>query len=129
VEDLVKESWREAMARLCAIYASDRAIDGVGTCPLPKPGTPECDEIFLAAWAAFRYITTQIGHQLMMTDASAVRRLDPMDAFVRGRDAVPAYIRWAETASLIEAGEWPVEISPTESRGKHWSKRSSLCRL
>ena len=122
----MKESWREAMASLCALYASDRAIDGMGTCQLPKPGSPECDEIFLAAWTAFRYVTTQIGHQRMMTNASAIHRRDPLDAFVRGRDAVPAYIRWAETASMIEAGEWPVESAPTVSRGKHWSKRRIL---
>lgn len=95
---------REATARLCAILASDRALGEKATLRLPLPGSPECDEVFLAAWEAFRHVTTQIGHRYAREQR--LSKLRPLDAFVRGREVAPAHIRWAETEAMIRAGEW-----------------------
>lgn len=116
---------QEALADLCAIFASDRARGDASVLQLPRPGSPECDEIFLGAWTAFRHVTSQIGSQVMR-EADPKCRVDAMEAFVRGRDAVPAYLRWAETASMIEAGEWEEEGPVPSSKGSHWAKRRYL---
>jgi len=106
------------MASLCATLAYDRALGEKSVVQLPRPGTPECDEVFLAAWSAFRHVTTQIGQKLLVEDGHS-RRLDPLDAFVRGRDEVPAHLRWAETEAMIRAGEWSghAPLPRTRSRG------------
>jgi hypothetical protein len=96
---------QEAMARLCAILASDRARGAASVIDLPLPGTPECDAIFLAAWAAFRHVTAQFGWKLMTDGGIRVRNSDPLEAFVHGK-AIPAHVRWAETEAMIRAGEW-----------------------
>jgi hypothetical protein len=117
---------QEALVDLCAILASDRACGDAAVLQLPRPGSPECDAIFLGAWAAFRHVTTQIGRQVMRS-ADPTCRVDAMEAFVRGRDAVPAYLRWAETASMIEAGEWDGGPPPVRtSKVAHWAKRRLL---
>lgn len=92
----------ESMALLCGIYACDRARE-TQALALPLPGTPECDALFLATWEAFRHVTTELGKR--MTKQSRGRKLDKLEAFVRGRE-IPAHVRWAETESLIRAGEW-----------------------
>lgn len=117
---------QEAMADLCALLASDRALGDAAVLELPRPGSSECDTIFLGAWAAFRHVTTQFGRQIMLeTDPQG--RIDALEAFVRGRDAVPAYVRWAETAAMIEAGEWDGPTTPVKSsKGAHWAKRRIL---
>lgn len=91
----------DSMAMLCSIYACDRACKEQ-TIDLPLPGSPECDAIFLATWAAFRHVTTELGKQRMIEQGI---RTDPLEAFVHGRQ-IPAHIRWAETEALIRAGEW-----------------------
>jgi hypothetical protein len=96
----------ENMALLCSIYACDRA-GKAQTIDLPTPGTPECNELFLATWEAFRHVTTEIGRLRMAELGIPMRKTDPLEAFVHGRQ-VPAHIRWAETEALIRAGEWPV---------------------
>jgi hypothetical protein len=94
----------EKMALLCCIYACDRAgkeqaID------LPRPGSPECNALFLATWEAFRHVTTELGKQRIAALGLPVSARDPLEAFVRGRE-IPAHIRWAETEAMIRAGEW-----------------------
>lgn len=93
------------MALLCSIYACDRART-TQTIDLPRPGSPECDALFLATWEAFRHVTTELGRQRMVEQGAPVRSNDPLDAFVQGRQ-IPAHIRWAETEAMIRAGEWP----------------------
>ena len=97
----------EDMALLCSIYACDRTRK-TQTIDLPRPGTPECDAVFLATWEAFRHVTTELGRELMIaqglrTDAN--RQDYHLEAFVRGRQ-IPAHLRWAETEAMIRAGEW-----------------------
>lgn len=104
------------VASLCSILASDRSCGESAAIQLPRPGSPECDEIFLAAWAAFRHVTTQWGHQIMSEKEGRPCRLDPMDAFVRGRDSIPAYLRWAETEAMIRAGEWEPLPDPQSTK-------------
>lgn len=93
----------EKMALLCSIYACDRA--GKETIPLPLPGSPECNTLFLATWEAFRHVTTELGKQLMIEQGIRTRESDLLEAFVHGRQ-IPAYVRWAETEAMIRAGEW-----------------------
>lgn len=95
----------ENMALLCCIYACDRASK-TQAIDLPLPGTPECNALFLAAWEAFRHVTTELGKQRMIEQGLRVSARDPLEAFVHGRE-IPAHIRWAETEALIRAGEWP----------------------
>lgn len=90
------------MALLCSIYACDRA--GKQIVDLPLPGTPECNGLFLATWAAFRHVTTELGRQRMIEEG-ITRVHDPLEAFVHGRQ-IPAHLRWAETEAMIRAGEW-----------------------
>lgn len=94
----------EEMARLCSIYACDRALKEQ-TIELPHPGTPECDPIFLATWDAFRYVTTELGRLKLQELGIRQSTLNPLEAFVYGRE-VPAHIRWAEAEAMILAGEW-----------------------
>lgn len=94
----------ENMALLCSIYACDRA-GKKQTIDLPTPGSPECDALFLATWAAFRHVTTELGKQRLADEGGRVRASDPLEAFVHGRQ-IPAHIRWAETEAMIRAGEW-----------------------
>lgn len=97
---------KEAVALLCAKLASDRTRpDQVS---LPKPGSPECDATFLAAWAAHRHVTTELGRRRMAELGISVRKSDPLTAFVHGREAFPAHVRWAEAEAMVRAGEdWP----------------------
>lgn len=92
----------DELAELCSIYACDceRKID------LPRPGSPECDAVFLAGWAAFRHVTTEMGKQCMVAVGTPLRDCDALEAFVRGRAAFPAHVRWAEAEAMIRAGEW-----------------------
>ena len=94
----------EDMALLCSILACDRAAKEQAI-DLPLPGTPECDELFLATWAAFRHVTTELGKLRLIELGIRVRELNALEAFVHGRE-VPAYVRWAETEAMIRAGEW-----------------------
>jgi hypothetical protein len=94
----------EDMARLCSIYACDRARSSQAI-DLPRPGTPECDAIFLATWEAFRHVTTELGRKRMIERGLHVSDRDHLEAFVCGRE-IPAHLRWAETEALIRAGEW-----------------------
>jgi hypothetical protein len=96
----------EQMAIVCAILASDRSRGEESVLALPLPGSPECDATWLATWAAFRHVTTELGRKIMAGDGVRVRQSDPLEAFVRGK-AVPAHLRWAETEAMIRAGEWP----------------------
>jgi len=96
----------ENMALLCSIYACDRA-NKEQTIDLPRPGSPACNELFLATWEAFRHVTTELGKRRMVELGLRVRTNDPLEAFVHGRQ-IPAHIRWAETEALIRAGEWSV---------------------
>ena len=110
---------QEEVAELCATFASNWEC-GEPLYQLPLPGAPDCDAIFLTAWFAFRYVTTQLGHQLLIAAGSTRHRLDPLEAFVRGRDGVPAYERWAEAEALIRAGEWSAGLNglqPTQQGG------------
>ncbi len=95
----------ENMAILCSFYACDRA-GKQQTIDLPLPGSPECNALFLATWAAFRHVTTELGKLRMMEQGVRVRTSDLLEAFVIGRQ-IPAHIRWAETEAMIRAGEWP----------------------
>jgi len=107
------------MADLCALLASDRA-HSQSSFQLPMPGSPECDEVFIGAWAAFRHVTTQLGHQLLIAEGSTRHRLDPLEAFVRGRAGVSAHVRWAEAEAMIRAGEWSsglCALQPTQRGG------------
>jgi hypothetical protein len=94
----------DELAELCSIYACDRArgqqID------LPRPGSPECDALFLASWAAFRHVTTEMGKQCMVAAGTPLRDCDALEAFVQGRAAFPAHVRWAEAEAMIRACEW-----------------------
>jgi hypothetical protein len=94
----------ENMALLCCIYACDRA-GKEQTIDLPIPGSPECNALFLATWEAFRHVTTELGRKRIAELGPRKRRIDPMEAFVHGRE-IPAHVRWAETEAMIRAGEW-----------------------
>ena len=94
----------ENMALLCSILACDRAAKEQAI-DLPHPGTPECNGLFLATWAAFRHVTTELGKQRMVELGVRVRELNALEAFVHGRQ-IPAHVRWAETEAMIRAGEW-----------------------
>lgn len=100
---------REAVALVCAKFASDRArSDKHKHVSLPMPGSPECDATFLAAWAAHRHVTAELGRRRMVELGISVRKSDPLTAFVHGREAFPAHVRWAEAEAMIRAGEeWP----------------------
>ena len=91
----------ENMALLCSILACDRAAKEQAI-DLPHPGTSECNALFLATWEAFRHVTTEMG-KLRMAELGI--RVREMDAFVQGRQ-IPPHVRWAETESMIRAGEW-----------------------
>jgi hypothetical protein len=91
------------MALLCCIYACDRA--GKEQIDLPTPGSPECNALFLATWAAFRHVTTELGRQRMIDKGLRISSRDELEWFVHGRE-IPAHIRWAETEAMIRAGEW-----------------------
>lgn len=94
----------ENMALLCSIYACDRALKEQ-TIDLPRPGSPECNALFLATWEAFRHVTTELGRRCLADMGLLVSDRDHLEAFVRGRE-IPAHIRWAETEAMIRAGEW-----------------------
>jgi hypothetical protein len=94
----------ENMALLCSIYACDRALKEQ-TIDLPTPGSPECNALFLATWAAFRHVTTELGKLRMRDQGLRMAESDVLEAFVHGRQ-IPAHIRWAETEAMIRAGEW-----------------------
>lgn len=93
------------VATLCALLASDRTRAQEYQLVLPRPGTPECSEIFLAAWRAYRHVTTELGRQRMRELGVQVRDVDALEAYVWGRQ-IPSYERWAETEALLRAGEW-----------------------
>lgn len=93
----------DKMALLCCIYACDRA--GKEQIDLPTPGSPECNALFLATWAAFRHVTTELGRQRMIDKGLRISSRDELEWFVHGRE-IPAHIRWAETEAMIRAGEW-----------------------
>jgi hypothetical protein len=94
----------ENMALLCSIYACDRA-GKQQTIDLPLPDSPACNALFRATWEAFRHVTTELGKQIMIEQGLRIRRTDPLEAFVHGRQ-IPAHLRWAETEAMIRAGEW-----------------------
>jgi hypothetical protein len=94
----------ENMALLCCILACDRAGKEQAV-ELPLPGSPECNKLFLDTWEVFRHVTTELGKLRMIKLGIRATERDPLEAFVRGRE-IPAHIRWAETESLIRAGEW-----------------------
>ena len=97
----------ENMALLCSFYACDQAR-GEQTIDLPRPGSPECNALFLATWQAFRHVTTELGRLRMIEQGLPKRSYDALEAFVHGRQ-IPAYIRWAETEAMIRSGEWEFE--------------------
>jgi hypothetical protein len=94
----------ENMALLCSILACDRASTQQ-TIDLPFPGTPACNQLFLATWEAFRHVTTEMGRLRMIELGIRVTKTDHQEAFVHGRK-IPAHVRWAETEAMIRAGEW-----------------------
>jgi len=94
------------MALLCAIYASDRTQKDEHQLPLPTPGTPACNQLFLATWQAYRHVTTLLGRQRMRELGLVVKEADALEAYVHGRE-IPSHERWAETEALLRSGEWP----------------------
>jgi len=101
----VNTNRHENMILLCSIYACDRARKEQAI-DLPRPGSSQCNELFLATWAAFRHVTTEMGKQRMVELGGRNHKNDLLEAFVHGHH-VPAHIRWAETEALIRSGEWP----------------------
>lgn len=97
-------SANENMALLCSILACDRAC-AAQALDLPRPGSPECNKLFLATWEVFRHVTTEMGKRHMADLGLQATARDPLEAFVHGKQ-IPAHIRWAETEALIRAGEW-----------------------
>lgn len=97
---------REAVALICAKFASDRTRPNQVS--LPMPGSPECDATFLAAWAAHKHVTAELGRKHMREKGMTFSMRDTQEAFVHGRTAFPSHVRWAEAEAMVRAGEeWP----------------------